>query len=604
VPDLSHWLIGGLVKSPSVRKLEQRLGQAEVLHSIPLDPYGAFLLTGPSYLDWAENAEMIVAKLGFARVGENFLTASELLDSGAVTPVDIDHSRVRGNALVLCCDKRHPRLCACKTLLSVQQLYYAETDDALIVANNLGAIADFAGKKEIDPKAIPLHFIFRSVPGNLTYFSGISRLRPGETLYREGANTRVVLRNTVRTLVEGERSTQRAGPETANGLYNQLQGTMARYLRATSDTEAHWTMLLSGGIDSSVLQMAVNTQLPPRVRRTSFAYAPEVDYLAAEADYAKTASALLGTEHTFVPVPTDDYPDLLIEAIRILGQPPHHESTAYELPLLDHIAKHSPGTEYLFSGQGADALHGLQIAERIARAMRYRRWPTPLVYLLGASLRPVWRTKALGAWHAPATLRSLKIQDSPEHPSNAQAAYTDWQLACRNFGETAVSEALAYRRQQQVDYLDSAEIVEQVQTVDLLSDAYDSAAIEHQLGLAFREQVVFPFLDDASIAAAFRIDVQDRYFSGGRTKPMLKQIVESGPAASIVAAPKRGGGFPGGLNSWMRDGILRDLVLGMNCPSFMSQDDFQRMIAEPGWYTWNLLTFDLFEKTVVHYAGA
>jgi asparagine synthetase B (glutamine-hydrolysing) len=600
VTDLSRWLIGGLVSFPTPRWLEERLGQMrESSHATRIDAYGAFFCTKPSYLDWAEDDCMIVVKLGFARIGDEFVAASKLLHSGLVSPVEVDHERLRGNALVLCCDKRRPQFCAYKTLLSVQQFFYTERDDALIFANNLDAIAGIARDKQIDPRAIPLHFIFRSVPGNLTYFAGISRLRPGEVLYRDGTNTRIVLRNTLRTLLEGAHNTQRAGPETVNEVFSQLRSTMAGYLRATSDPEAHWTMLLSGGIDSSVLQMAINTQLPPEARRTSHAYAPEVDRLAPEISYTKTASALLGTEHTFVSVPTADYPALLMAAIRILGQPPHHESTAYELPLFDYIAKHRPGTEYLFSGQGADALHGLAIAERIARALRYQHWPPALLYLLGPALRPISRSRANDAWRASAILRHLQTRDSPQYPANSQAAYTDWRMACRNFGQAEVREALAYRRQQQVEYLGSSDVIEETQTVDLLSDAYDTAGIDHQLALAFGQQVVFPYLDDISILAAFTVDARDRYFSGGRTKPILKRILETGPASSIVGAPKLGGGFQAELYGWMHHGILRDLVLGMNRPSFMSREDFRRIVAAPGWYTWNLLTFDLFQRTVL-----
>ena len=178
-PDSSNWMIGGLIKSPVPIVLEERLKQlGDILHTTQLEHYGSFFFTTPNYLDWAEDERMIVAKLGFVRIGNDFVTASDLLNSGLITPAEVDYDRIRGNALVFCCDKHQPQLCAYKTLLSVQQVFFTEIGDSLIIANNLSAIIELVENKQINPKAIPLHFIFRSVPGRLTYFEGISRLRP------------------------------------------------------------------------------------------------------------------------------------------------------------------------------------------------------------------------------------------------------------------------------------------------------------------------------------------------------------------------------------------------------------------------------------------
>jgi asparagine synthetase B (glutamine-hydrolysing) len=332
----------------------------------------------------------------------------------------------------------------------------------------------------------------------------------------------------------------------------------------------------------------------------SHTFAPDIDSFAPEIDYAKTASDLFNTKHTFVPVPMVDYPNWLTTTIRILGQPPHHESTACYPPLFDYIEKHNPKIKYLFSAQGADALFGMGIAQNIARTTRYHLWPPFLLYLLGVALRPISQSESYHTRLTAGVLRQLKEnQDSPQHLLNAQSAYTDWEMVYRNFSQAEVREALAYRRQQEIDFLNSSQITEKTQTVDLLSESYDTAGINYQLSLAYNEQTVYPFLDDALISAAFKFDVRERYFSDGRTKPILKQILEMGPAASITKAPKRGGGFRADLFNWMWNGILRDSVSSINRPDFMSLGDFQRIIASPGWYTWNLLTFDLFEKTVV-----
>ena len=371
---------------------------------------------------------------------------------------------------------------------------------------------------------------------------------------------------------------------------------MSRYIRATTTDIPHWTMLLSGGIDSSVLQMAINSQLTSQVRPISHTFALDVEDFAPEIEYAKTASDLFGTKHTFVRLSTIDYLNWLTTTILILGQPPHHESTACLPPFFDYIAKKDTNIKYMFSGEGSDSLHGFQIAEVIGR---YQNWPLPLLRVLEALLKPISQSKSNGARRIADTLLHLQEQDSHHYPPNTQSSYTDWALVYRCFDTTDISNALAYRRDMEIEYLDSPDIIEKTHTVNLLSEAYDTASFEYQLSLAYDKQVIFPFLDDALISATFIFDAQQRFFTDGRIKPILKQILEMGPASSITKAPKRGGGFAKNLYNLMQHGVLRDVVHDISRPSFLSQEDFQQKIQSPDWFTWNLLTFDLFEKTVI-----
>jgi hypothetical protein len=73
--------------------------------------------------------------------------------------------------------------------------------------------------------------------------------------------------------------------------------------------------------------------------------------------------------------------------------------------------------------------------------------------------------------------------------------------------------------------------------------------------------------------------------------------LESQGSLGVINKPK---GYSSIFNQdvipWMRDGSLCELVREIDRPPFMSSEDFQSVIEEPDWYTWNLLTLDLFEK--------
>ena len=48
----------------------------------------------------------------------------------------------------------------------------------------------------------------------------------------------------------------------------------------------------------------------------------------------------------------------------------------------------------------------------------------------------------------------------------------------------------------------------------------------------------------------------------------------------------------------MRKGELSEMVRGIERPGFMERSDFEESLNQPDWFTWNMLTLDLFKKYV------
>jgi hypothetical protein len=131
----------------------------------------------------------------------------------------------------------------------------------------------------------------------------------------------------------------------------------------------------------------------------------------------------------------------------------------------------------------------------------------------------------------------------------------------------------------------------------LLTDGMNVPSLERQLGLTFGKEFVFPFADEAIVETVFSFEPLERYTFGHLTKPLLKLALKSQASLGVINKPK---GYSSIFNqdviSWMRDGSLSELVHEIDRPSFMSTNDFQSVIEEPDWFTWNLLTLDLFKK--------
>jgi asparagine synthetase B (glutamine-hydrolysing) len=589
----------GLIKSPAPPTLADKIYSRDTsLGVVPLEGYGYFFFATPPYADLTVNEEMVGIKLGQVRAGDELISMSNILNRGLITPLGARHDDIHGNALLLCFSKREPRFCAYKNLLAVPQLYYWVSKEHILCTNNLRLMAEWMDNSQFNPAALPQHFLFRSVTGRQTYLRDVYRLCPGEVLNWHDGTLTVDLCRDLRAF-SPESIYQRVEPTAVDQFYEQLRWVMGVYLKEMNANGHRSATLLSGGIDSPMLQLTVNSHLASPPRPLSFSYVLDAPSFAPEIDNAKIASRLLETDHTFVKIPSTAYPDLLVEAIEILGQPPHHEHTPYIYSLTKHISTQEDDVSFLFCGVGADSLHGLTVGGDIYRAEKYRHWPVPLLRLLGTVLDPIWQSKAYGAKRAADLIPYLDDFNSLRNPVNSWYAWTDWGLMDRCFAPSAVREALACRRELETRYCESSNLIEKVHMVILLSNDYDTTALWRQLGLANGEEIIFPYMDDAVLAASLALNPQERFFFNGRTKPILKSALEGRGVPVIANKPKYGSGFADDLPDMMRRGVLRDMVQAIDRPAFMERTDFERKIKQPDWFTMNLLTLDLFNKHVL-----
>ena len=323
-------------------------------------------------------------------------------------------------------------------------------------------------------QALPLHFIYRSVPGHLTYLHDVHRLGPGELLTWQDGSAEIRLRRDLRALVPARQVG--IDPGSISKFMVTLAGTIAEYERAAARRGTAMAILLSGGVDSSLMVLAAGGSGRKPVALTTIT--KRTAELEREIAYAKQAAERLQAEHRFVEAGRTDYAEALIETIKVLGQPPHHESTAIGWISSRALARQEAGLSLLLNGQGADALHGLNVAAGIQHA---ERCPACLAANALGRESP---TKASRVHAAAAMLGALRTPESSLHPANRQAAYTDWPAMEQAFGCRTLREAMGYRREWAARYADAETVTEQVQMIDLLSDAWDTACLIRRIGLS------------------------------------------------------------------------------------------------------------------------
>jgi hypothetical protein len=114
-------------------------------------------------------------------------------------------------------------------------------------------------------------------------------------------------------------------------------------------------------------------------------------------------------------------------------------------------------------------------------------------------------------------------------------------------------------------------------------------------------EIVAPYLDSEFVRSTLAFDPRIRYYAMGHNKWLPRYLVEKrvSNGTQLTRKSKRAGGFDIELRKWMKSGVLREMVDGVDRPGFMSVADFEQTKDNPDWFTWNLLTLDVFQKRVL-----
>lgn len=556
-----------------------------------------------SYGDIAESEEAIGLKLGFIRSKTHSpLSTQQLLEQKSLQPNHVDHHALCGNALLICFSKVKPEFCAYQTIMAPIPLYCFTSEQEIICTTDIRRLLNLLEHVELSQKAIPMHFLFGFSIGSSTYFRNIWRLTPGQLLRWSNGSSRTQLVQDFH-LPDNVLKFKRIDKTSVNKFYEGMNAVMRAYKEELTDSNPICGSLLSGGVDSSLIQILINEQFPQANKPPSFSYAVKTQGFEFEIEYAKHASELLQTQHTFVPITPQDIPDLLWKTVKILGQPNLYvEAVPCHLALVEFLAQNEPTYRYFFIGQGADGLHGVSEQKKMAIFKAAQQMPgSDLMLRSIISLLSPWaKSKAHGLQEVVNMLDTVQNPNSTlpviYSPLNYVALFGGGTMAYRCFGNRVIQETLDYRNELEASYLNSPELIEKIQVIDLLTASYETAVAMNQLYLAKGKEGIFFYLDEDIIRMAFAINPKIRFLKGLTTKPMLKRALSARSLSTLAAKRKGGSVFHRDLFMWMQQGPLQDMVQAIERPSFMDKSLFEEVLNKPGPFLWLLLTFDIFKK--------
>jgi asparagine synthase (glutamine-hydrolysing) len=450
-------------------------------------------------------------------------------------------SQLRGMFAIAIWDARARRLVLARDRFGIKPLFHARLrDGALAFASELSALTRVPGfPRELDPDGLEAYLAFNSIPGPLTAYAAARKLLPGHWLTWDAATGVIETGRWARPTPVPASAVRR---ESAEVLAAELRDRLRDSVRAHLVADVEVGVLLSGGIDSSVLTALAAQESTRPVQTFSIGFE---ERSFDELEQARVIARRYGTEHHELVV-RPRAAELLPEIVRAADEP-LGDSSALPTYLVSRLA--AEHVKVVLSGEGGDELFGGyetyaadQLAARIGPAARallplIERLPSgnarvPLDYKLKRFARAA-HLPALEAHHGWKEIFDAGARRELLGRSGADplAPYRE------RWAETAQAEPLA--RLQDVDL--------GIYLVDDLLVKTDRMSMAHSL------EARVPFLDAHVAELALALPTAHKV-RGLQKKRLLRSAVAPLIGREIARGRKRGFSIPAA--AWLRGPLL------------------------------------------------
>ena len=449
-------------------------------------------------------------------------------------------ARMRGMFAVAVWDAPNRRLVLARDRFGIKPLYYAHEGARLAFASELRALQrrpDADGT--VDLEAVEAFLAFNSVPGPHTVFRAARKLEPGHLLVAEDG--RVRLERFARPEPVAAADVRRAP---LSALAAEARDRLRDSVRAHLVSDVPVGVLLSGGIDSSMLTALAAQEGPGRVATFSIGFR---ERSFDELDLARSVAQRYRTDHHELIV-EPGAAQLLPEIVAAFDEP-FADSSALPTYLVSRLAARH--VKVVLSGEGGDELFGgyeTYVADRLApRVGPLAARAAPLVARLPSSSRRVSLDYRLKRFAGAADRPPLEAHHGWKEifAPDARAellrervpGFDPADVLRRRYAETPAAEPLA--RLQDVDT--------GVYLVDDLLVKTDRMSMAHSL------EARVPFLDAqvAQLALALPAAAKVR---GLQKKRVLRLAAEPLVGRRIARGRKRGFSIPAA--AWLRGPLV------------------------------------------------
>jgi asparagine synthase (glutamine-hydrolysing) len=420
--------------------------------------------------------------------------------------------RLRGMFAIALWDDDQRRLVLARDRLGIKPLYLAELAGGLAFASELAPLLSLGASSEFDADAVADYLVLGYVPGERTGIVGARSLPPAHVLVREGGHAR------------------QFAYWTAEPQARPLEQTLADAVRLHLRSDVPLAVLLSGGLDSSLIASLAAEHVEEPLRTFTVGFA---DAALDEREFARHVAATVGARHEELLVDTHVADDLHGIAARL--EEPNGDPAAIPLWYLARAV--ADEVKVALAGDGGDEVFG-----------GYSRYAWDPVAAKLRALGPLARLLPERGGRKNVVRRASKLLRHAAKP--APRRYLSWFALMDGDARADVFERLF------ADAPHTLTPLGRLQWVDLHSFVSDNLMLKaDRLSMAHSLELRVPLLDHEVVEAGLALPDAEKV-SGVRTKVAIRRLVERRLGRRIARRAKQG--FDPPLERWLSN-ELRDV---------------------------------------------
>jgi asparagine synthase (glutamine-hydrolysing) len=502
-----------------------------------------------------------------------------LLEACALWGVEAAIERAIGMFAFALWDRKTRSLILARDRLGIKPLYYAATPERVLFASQLKAFRPTPHwKPTIDADAVVGYLRHAYIAQPRTIYREAEKLAPGHILtLREGSMPSPKCFWDLRGIaIAGQRRNDPA-PD-AQEATDRLDGLLRDSVKLRMIADVPLGAFLSGGIDSSTVVALMQAQSTRPVKTFSIGF-HEGGY--DEAHCAKQVAAHLGTDHTEFYVEPRHALDVIPHLADWFDEPFADPSQIPTYLVSELTRKH---VTVALSGDGGDELFAgynrYVWAERLARAVNLV--PRPL---RGASATAL-RALAPQTWNrlfafVPASWRPAlpgdklhkitTLLDNPQPDAIYRRLVSQWE---RPDEIAAAGQEPRGPLWDPTIAQDFPDLVPRMQFLDMITYLPDDILTKvDRATMAVGLEGRVPLLDHRVVAYSWSLPLEFK-LRGGRSKWLLRQVLDRYVPRPLIDRPKMGFGVP--IDAWLR-GPLREWAESLLTPARLASDGFVRV---------------------------
>jgi asparagine synthase (glutamine-hydrolysing) len=502
-----------------------------------------------------------------------------LLEACALWGVEAAIERAIGMFAFALWDRKTRSLTLARDRLGIKPLYYAATPERILFASQLKAFRPAPHwKPTIDEDAVVGYLRHAYIAQPRTIYREAEKLAPGHILtLRAGSTPSPKCFWDLRGIAAAGQRRNDPVPDPREAA-DRLDALLRDSVKLRMIADVPLGAFLSGGIDSSTVVALMQAQSTRSVKTFSIGF-HESGY--DEAQCAKQVAAHLGTDHTEFYVEPRHALDVIPHLADWFDEPFADPSQIPTYLVSELTRKH---VTVALSGDGGDELFAgynrYVWAERLARAVNLV--PRPLRGASAAALRAL----APQSWNrlfgfVPAAWRPAlpgdklhkitTLLDNPQPDAIYRRLVSQWERP---------EEVAAAGREPRGPLWDPTiahdfpDLVPRMQLLDMITYLPDDILTKvDRATMAVGLEGRVPLLDHRVVAYSWSLPLEFK-LRGGRSKWLLRQVLDRYVPRSLIDRPKMGFGVP--IDAWLR-GPLREWAESLLAPARLASDGFVRV---------------------------